>query len=64
MIENEKTCPRCLSARLKNWKELSGDEKFTAERLPASAGFSKKERENHLFCTRCWFETKPTTIKV
>ncbi|MGI8468304.1 MAG: hypothetical protein ACR2N3_07615 [Pyrinomonadaceae bacterium] len=56
-IRNEKMCPRC-GHRLKYWNELTSDEKFTVERLPMSAEFSAEERKNHLFCPRCWFETK------
>ena len=55
---NEKKCPRC-ERRLKEWNELTTDEKFTVERLPMSAEFSLEERKRHLFCPRCWFETKP-----
>ena len=57
MLESKKTCSRCQSAQLKNWSELTSDEKFIAERLPASAECSPEERRQHLFCPRCWFET-------
>lgn len=50
-------CPRCERV-LKNWNELTADEKFTVERLPLSAEFSLEERKQHLFCPRCWVETK------
>ena len=49
-------CPRCEYPRLKTWKELTGDEKFIAERLPAPEEFTKRERETHLFCPRCRLE--------
>jgi len=42
--------------KMKSWAELTADEQFLAERLPAWAEFSKEEREKHRFCTRCWFE--------
>jgi hypothetical protein len=58
---NAEKCPRCERS-LKNWEELTADEKFTVERLPMSADFSLKERKTHLFCPRCWFETKPLAI--
>ena len=64
MFESERTCPRCKAGRLKNWSDLTADEKFIAERLPASAEFSKEERRYHLFCPRCWFETKSSEEKV
>ena len=48
-------CPRCDYPRMKCWSDLSGDEKFLAERLPLTT-FSLKEREQHLFCPRCRHE--------
>lgn len=53
----ERTCPKCHTKLLKNWAELTSDEKLLAEKLPLSAEFSTKERERHLFCTNCWYET-------
>ncbi|HEY2866112.1 MAG TPA: hypothetical protein VGJ02_03405 [Pyrinomonadaceae bacterium] len=52
------TCPRCGAIKLKHWSDLTDDEKFLAERLPASAEYSKDERKKHRFCTRCWYEEK------
>ena len=52
----DKTCPKCGSGILKNWRELSVEEKLLAERLPLSAEFSRIERKRHLFCPKCWFE--------
>ncbi|HEV8591755.1 MAG TPA: hypothetical protein VGQ55_06610 [Pyrinomonadaceae bacterium] len=49
-------CPKCGSLRLKTWDELTDEEQFLAERLPASAHFKTRERKRHRFCTRCWFE--------
>ncbi len=49
-------CPNCDYPRMKSWNELSGDERFIAERLPASAWFTLKERQKHLFCPRCRHE--------
>jgi len=54
---NEKMCPQCHH-RMRFWNELTSDEKFTVERLPLSAEFPLAERKHHLFCPRCWFETK------
>lgn len=53
----ERTCPKCHSGLLKNWDELSFDERFLTERLEKNTEFSKEERKKHLFCTKCWFET-------
>ena len=41
---------------MKEWKELSDEERFLIERLPPSAEFTKAERERHLFCPRCQYE--------
>jgi hypothetical protein len=41
-----------------SWSELGDDEKLLAEKLPASAAFTKEQRKKHRFCTRCWFETE------
>ncbi len=51
-------CPQCHQKHLKDWKELNSDERFVAERLPMSAEYSAQERERHLYCTNCWFESK------
>jgi hypothetical protein len=64
MFESEKICPRCQTARLKNWDELTSDEKFVVERLPKGAEFSGEERKRHSFCPRCWFETENAAEKV
>jgi hypothetical protein len=31
--------------------------------LPMSATFTRRERETHLFCPRCWFEQADKTIE-
>jgi len=57
-------CPRCGAMKLKSWSDLTDDERFLAERLPASAEYSKDQRKKHRFCTRCWFEEgKPRQIE-
>lgn len=52
----EKMCPKCFYPKMKSWDELSGEQKFLAERLPFSAKFSLEQRKKHRFCERCWFE--------
>jgi hypothetical protein len=52
----EKMCPRCHNRKMKRWTDLTGEEKFLAERLPPSFDFSAEERKKHLFCSRCWLE--------
>lgn len=54
--DSEKICPRCGAAKMREWAELSDDEKLLIERLPDSAEYSPKQRKKHRFCTRCWFE--------
>jgi len=48
---------------MKHWKELSDEEKFLAARLPLSAEFTKRDRETHLFCPRCWNEIVDETVE-
>ena len=61
-FDQENICPRCGSFTYKRWDELTDEEKFLAERLPASAEYSKEQRKAHHFCTRCWFE-EPKHVK-
>lgn len=49
-------CPRCHSPKMKSWEELGEEEKMLAEKLPASAEFTLKQRKKHRFCVQCWFE--------
>jgi len=58
----EKTCPRCQQAKMKVWADLTGEEKFLAERLPLSATYTRQEREMHQFCPRCWHEEADKTV--
>lgn len=48
---------------MKEWNELSDEEKFLAERLPLSATYTLKEREKHLFCPRCRHEEEERNIE-
>jgi hypothetical protein len=59
MLENKNNCPRCQSARLKTWEELTSDEKFVMERLSINREDSTENRRNNLFCSLCGFETRP-----
>lgn len=58
----EKMCPRCRHAEMKRWTDLTGEEKFLAERLPMSAEYERREREKHLFCPRCWHKEADVNI--
>lgn len=60
ILKPEESCPRCREGRLKSWKELSEDEKMFAESLPASAEWTRLVRRTHFFCTKCWYEAKPS----
>ena len=53
---NTNSCSKCLFPKLKNWNELTSEQKMLAERLPASAEYTEAERKKHRFCERCWFE--------
>ncbi|MEQ1641916.1 MAG: hypothetical protein ABL959_00560 [Pyrinomonadaceae bacterium] len=45
---------------MKPWDKLSDEQKMLAERLPASAEASARERRTRIFCTRCWYERSQT----
>jgi len=53
---DHRPCPKCGLFRLKEWRELTQDEKMIVERLPMSEEFTLPRRTRHFFCTRCWFE--------
>lgn len=55
-LSNKKICPNCGATKMKDWDDLDFEEKIIAERLPASAEFTRKERKQHRFCVKCWFE--------
>jgi hypothetical protein len=57
-------CPRCGTARLRRWSELSDEEREVVRRLPASADYAQQVREgSHRWCTRCWYEEGPGVIR-
>ena len=49
-------CPKCQVPKMKNWEELTDEQKMLVERLPLSADYRLAARKKHRFCTRCWFE--------
>jgi hypothetical protein len=55
-LADEQICPKCHFPRLKSWYELTDEQQFLAQRLPASAKYTLEERKKHRFCERCWFE--------
>ncbi len=59
----EKICPKCHSPKLKNWQELTDEQKFLVERLPLNTNFTREERKKHRFCERCWFEEIKPSIE-
>jgi len=57
MASSESMCPRCGSARLRRFDELSEEEREVVKRLPASADYTATERTaTHRWCTTCWYE--------
>lgn len=52
----EQICPRCDSSKMKDWKDLTDEQKFLIERLPLNSDFTPAERKKHRFCERCFFE--------
>ncbi len=52
----EKICPRCGAPKMKDWKELTDEQKFLIERLPSNTDFTIEERKKNRFCERCFFE--------
>jgi hypothetical protein len=58
------SCPRCDKRGLKNWSELSDEEREVVKRLPLSAEYELKERQaRHRWCTRCWYEEKAADVR-
>ncbi|MBP7416538.1 MAG: hypothetical protein KA831_07785 [Pyrinomonadaceae bacterium] len=53
---SEKICPRCGSAKMKSWDELTEEQQMLARKLPLSAEYEHAARKRNRFCTRCWFE--------
>ena len=50
-------CPRCRTARLRAWGDLTDEEREVVRRLPGSADFSLAERAaRRRWCPRCWHE--------
>ncbi len=49
-------CPKCGKSRMKKWGDLTDEQRFLVERMPASAEFTLEQRKKHRFCDRCWFE--------
>lgn len=55
--QSETMCPRCGEGQLRDWKELSEEERIVAERRPEAVDFSPGERKAmHRWCTNCWYE--------
>jgi hypothetical protein len=57
----EDKCPRCGEGRLKPWAELTDEEREVVKRLPGAVEYSAAERQTHLWCTKCWFESTGAT---
>lgn len=61
---NEKICPQCGAAKMKDWRELTDEQKFLVERLPANAGYTREQRKKHRFCERCFYEQSESEKRV
>jgi ribosomal protein S27AE len=55
-LEHEKICPQCGALKMKDWHDLTDDQKFLIERLPLNTDFSPEQRKKHRFCERCFYE--------
>jgi hypothetical protein len=43
---------------MKDWADLTEEEREVVKRLPESSVYSEDERRAaHRWCTRCWFES-------
>ena len=51
-----KICPKCHSPKMKDWNDLTAEQKFLVERLPRNSEFTAEERKKHRFCERCFYE--------
>ncbi|MBX3294220.1 MAG: hypothetical protein KF762_00675 [Acidobacteria bacterium] len=51
-------CPKCGGLSFRRVADLDADERLIFDRLPASANYTKKEREQHLYCPRCGHESE------
>ena len=61
IMSGKQSCPRCEKPGLKNWSELTDDEREVVKRLPLSAQYPLAERQKtHRWCTRCWWEETAT----
>lgn len=41
---------------MRYWDALDEEQKLLASKLPLSAEYSRDQRRQHRFCTKCWFE--------
>lgn len=62
-LDNNNLCPKCFAPKMKDWNELTDEQKFLVERLPLSADYSLAQRKKHRFCVQCFYEQiiLPTT---
>lgn len=51
----QRFCTNCGSPKMKSWDDLTADEKFMAERLTTTSGFSPEEKQHRRFCARCLY---------
>ncbi len=58
-----KICPQCGAPKMKDWRDLSDEQKMLVERLPRNTEFTREQRKKHRFCERCFYEeTMPKIV--
>ena len=58
-MDTAKRCHKCHEGVMRNWDELSDEERELVKRLPGSADYKAAERESmHQWCNRCWHESR------
>ncbi len=55
--QSETKCPRCGEGQLRDWNELSDEERMIVQRMPESVDYTPGEREAmHRWCMNCGYE--------
>ncbi len=63
-LAQEKICPQCGASKMKNWQDLSADQKLFVESLPLNTDYTPGQRKKHRFCERCFFEQIPNINEI
>ena len=57
-MESEDLCPQCGARRLRDWNELTGDEREVVRRLSLDAPEASR------WCGRCWYEERDSRSRI